>query len=291
MFNRILFAMISICILASESHALPMMAIIENQKKSVAPENPKTIVFIHGMFMTPKSWGQWINRFSRLGYTVHAPAWPLHDLGLEVLRSTPPELSKLTLAQVMEHYRRFIRALPEKPIVIGHSMGGLVAQKLLSEGLASAAVAIDSAPPRGVLSLSVPFIRANWGALNPFANPNEAIKMSWTDFTYAWVNGQQPSEQARIYHEFFVPESRRVGRGPLGRAGSIDRTKKRGPLLLIAGENDHIIPASLTWANYQFYSSTPGFTEFRLTLDRDHSTLLSPGWEQVAETVRTWLQN
>lgn len=256
------------------------------------PINPKQIVFIHGMFMTPKAWDAWAARFAAEGYDVSAPAWPIHDGSLDQLRSESSfgALGKLQLADVISKYRTLLIGMKIKPILIGHSMGGLVAQILLSEGLGSAAIAIDSAPPKGIINLSFPSVISNWGALNPFANLDSPIQMSLESFSYSFANAQSPDDQQRLYREFYVPESRRVGRGPLTRVARIDFSKPRGPLLIIAGGKDHTIPADLNYDNFKAYLKTPAHTVFQMFPERDHSTTVSPGWEAVADRIRNWIE-
>ena len=249
------------------------------------------VVFIHGMFMTPASWTKWEDRFRAAGYEVSAPAWPLHEGTVEELRN--PEklaaLGKLQFNEVLNQYRAMLKKEPIKPILIGHSMGGLIAQILLSEGLGSAAVAIDSAPPEGIKVVSLAFVRSNSGVLNFLASADSPLQMTLGDFAYAFAPAQPPEQQKYLYDTYYVPESRHVGRAPLGKDAKIDASMGRGPLLLIAGEKDHIIPEALNYKNFEFYEKTPGVTDFKEFKGRDHSTVLSPDWEQVADYAIDWL--
>lgn len=124
----------------------------------------KTVLFIHGMYMTPLCWEAWLDRFLSKGLTALAPGWPGRELPVASLRQNHPDpaLAALTLSDIVDHYTRIIQTMAHKPRVVGHSMGGLVTQILLNRGLVDAAVAIDSAPPQGVLSAQWSFIKANW---------------------------------------------------------------------------------------------------------------------------------
>ncbi|MCM2352016.1 MAG: alpha/beta hydrolase [Pseudobdellovibrio sp.] len=260
----------------------------ENTKGSVT--NPKEVMFIHGMFMNSDNWTAWEKYFALHGYKTSSPAWPQHDKSVAEMRDKKnfDALAEVTLEDVLNHYRAILRDRPVKPILIGHSMGGLVSQILLSENLASAAVVLDSAPPRWTFVVSWSFTRTNWPVLNPFgSNP---IVQDQDSFNYAFCNAQPKAEQKRIFETFAVPESKRVGRGPLTKAGSVNYDNARGPLLLVAGSEDHIIPAKLTYANFQKYDDTPGYTEFYLAQGRDHCLGLSRGWEELAEMSRNWLE-
>jgi pimeloyl-ACP methyl ester carboxylesterase len=163
----------------------------------------RTIVFVHGMFMTALCWEGWLDCFQAHGYKCLAPNWPGRDRPIETLRKnhSDPQLGNLTLSDVVEHFAGTIRKLGEKPILIGHSMGGLVVQILLQRDLAAAGVAIDSAPPAGVFTTKWSFLKANWPMINPFVSQYKPRQMSFEDFQYAFVNTLPPAEQRAAYVE------------------------------------------------------------------------------------------
>lgn len=249
----------------------------------------KTVVFIHGMYMTPLCWEGWVKRFESQGYRCLAPAWPGRDKSVEELQTPDSKLGKLNLADILAHLTQKIQALDEKPILIGHSMGGLVTQILNQRGLASAAVAIDSAPPAGVFSMEFSFLKANWGHITPFANPNSPVIMTFERFQYAFVNGMSLDEQRAAFDKYVVPESRAIPRQSLTSVAKIDFKKEQTPLLLIAGGADHIIPASLTKTNYEKYKASPSVTDFKEFAERNHFLLGQKGWEEIADYVLGWL--
>lgn len=259
--------------------------------KNSSNSKPKTIVFVHGMFMTPKAWDKWQDYFQEQGYTTIAPAWPLHGTPLEQQRTATAQeaLGKLTLDEVIESYRKVIKTLPEKPIVVGHSMGGLVAQKLLSEGLAAKAVAIDSAPPSGLIVAKWSFIKSNWSVINPFISAKQAYYPSLRDFRYAFANCVPDAESEAMYNDYIVPESRLVGRGTSSKIAKIDFSKPHAPLLMIAGEKDHIIPAALNRKNYNKYSDTSSVRIFKQFDGQCHALIVDKKWKEVASYVYTWL--
>jgi alpha-beta hydrolase superfamily lysophospholipase len=251
----------------------------------------KTVVFVHGMYMTPLCWEHWLDFFQAKGYRCIAPAWPGRDRPVESLRKNHPDsqLGRLTLREVVENIANTVKGLDEKPVLIGHSMGGLVVQLLLQRELAAAGVAIDSAPPQGVITTRWSFIKSNWPHINPFAPQDQPIPMSFERFQYAFVNGLSLDEQRAAYERYVVPESRRVPGESLTKAARIDFTKAHPPLLLIAGSNDHIIPASLNRTNYAKYSRSGSITAFKEFAGRDHFTIGEKGWEEVAEYILSWL--
>ncbi len=250
----------------------------------------KTVVFVHGMYMTPLCWEQWVERFQSKGYRSLAPAWPGRDQPIEVLRQRhpDPQLGQLTLSKVLDSLAGTIKQLNEKPIVIGHSMGGLIVQLLLNRELAAAAVAIDSAPPFGVFTMKWPFLKSNWPHISPFAAQDKPIAMTFERFQYTFVNTLPLAEQRAAYERYVVPESRRVPRESL--TARIDFKKPHAPLLLIAGSADHIIPASLNRSNYAKYRSSPSVTDFKEFAGRTHFIVGQAGWEEVADYVLGWLK-
>ncbi len=252
--------------------------------------NSKTIVFIHGMYMNPISWENWVTYFREKGYECFAPAWPGRDQPIEILRQKclSPDFAKLGLTDVIQTMTEFIESLPKKPILIGHSMGGLIVQLLLQTDLASAGVAIDSAPPMGVLTAKWSFLRSNFPHITPFVSQNSPVRMSFQRFQYTFVNGLPLAEQLAAYDKYVVPESRRVPRQSL--TATIDFSKPHPPLLLIAGTDDHLIPASLNKTNFNRYKSSNSVTVFKEFPGRTHFIIGQKNWQEVADYIMAWLK-
>jgi pimeloyl-ACP methyl ester carboxylesterase len=251
------------------------------------------VVFIHGMYLTPDSWQHWERYFEAQGFNTHSPAWPLHDLSIEEQRNLHPSdtLAALSLDEVVEHYRTYISTLDEKPIVVGHSMGGLIAQLLLQEDLIAAGIAIHSGPPQGVISVEPAFLKANWPMLNPLISAAEPLLLTFKQFQYGFVNGMDLAEQEQAYADNIVPESRRVGRATTTRAAALNTELARGPLLLISGGRDRTITPSLNYANFSAYHDTPAITDYKQFPERNHWTIKQEGWENVADFIIQWVEN
>lgn len=250
------------------------------------------ILFIHGMFMGPRCWDAWVARFTAAGDRCLAPPWPVgHDAEPAELRRRHPDpaVGALTLDAIVDHYERLARAEAEPPLLVGHSMGGLVVQLLLQRGVGRAGVAVDSAPPQGVFTLSFSFLRSNWPVVNPFVPASEPVLLSVDEFRYAFAHTLSPDEVARIWEAEVVPESRRVGRATLTPSARIDFARPHAPLLLIAGELDHIIPASLNRVNFNKYRDRGSLTEYKEFPGRTHHILGQTGWEEVADYARAFL--
>ena len=252
----------------------------------------KTIVFIHGMFMTPLCWEHWIDRYQAKGYHCSAPAWPGRDKPIEVQRKNhpDPELGKLKLRDVVESLAVVIKSMGEKPALIGHSMGGLVVQLLLQRDLAVAGVAIDPAPPMGVFTTAFSFLKANFPVINPFVPVTQPDMMSFERFQYAFVNTLPLADQRAAYDRYVVPESRGVPTQSLTSVAKVDFKKPHPPLLITAGENDHIIPASLNMTNYNKYKASSSKTDFKQFAGRDHFGIGEKGWEEIADYSLSWLE-
>jgi len=245
------------------------------------------ILFIHGMYMTGGSWHRWEDWFRGHGYGTQAPSWPGRDAEPAALRANPPEiLSTLTLQDVVDQYADLIRDMDEPPVLVGHSMGGLVVQLLLQRGLGARGVAIDSAPPQGLNSFKWSFLKSNAPVLWPGSAPLRPTPASWK---YAFAHTLSDAEAHDAFETYVVPESRLVGKGAATATAKVDFAKDRPPLLLIAGEEDHIIPASLNRKNYDRYSASPAVTEFREFPGRTHWICGMEGWEEVAGAVKDWI--
>ena len=250
----------------------------------------KTIVFIHGLFQNPESWNEWKKYFEAKGFTCHAPAYPYHEGNPADLRNKiSPELAVLTFGQVIDSLAGFIDNLSDKPILVGHSMGGLAVQKLIALDKGVAGICIDAAPPKGIFSFKWSFLKANLSTVNPLKGNSVCLPdLKW--FQYAFCNTMTMEQTATEFARFVVPESRNIPRSSTKNDGYIDFKKPHKPLLFIAGEKDHIIPSSLNRKNYNAYKDTGSKKEFKEFADRTHYICGQPNWEEVADYIHTWIK-
>ncbi len=255
-----------------------------------------TIVFVHGAWVTPLCWENFVGYFSGRGYTCLTPAWPYRDRPIAELRRSPaPELGQLGLVEIVDHYDQFIRGLGMPPILIGHSYGGLFVQRLLDRGLGSAGVAIDSAPPKGVLPFYPSVIRANFGVLSTIGGWRKVVRQSFKEFQYAFVNALPEAEQRAAYDRFVVPESGRIffqsAFALFNDAATVHfGNGRRAPLLMIAGGADRITPAAMNRVNFAKYKKSAALTEIKEFPGRCHWIIAQPGWGEVASTIENWLK-
>jgi len=249
----------------------------------------KTIVFIHGLFMNPISWDPWIKYFETKGYKCHAPAYPFHEGNPSDLRSKiNPDLGKTTFGQVIDSIALFIDKLPERPILIGHSMGGLAVQKLIEMHKGVAGICIDPAPPKGIFSFKWSFLKANFPTINPLKGNSVCLPgVKW--YNYAFCNTMTMAQTEIEYNKFVVPEGRNIPRSSTKKDGEIDFKKPHNPLLIIAGEKDHIIPSSLNRKNFVAYKDKNSKIDFKEFAGRTHYICGLKNWEEVAAYSFDWI--
>lgn len=252
----------------------------------------RTIMLIHGAWLTPASLDLFRRRYEGAGYTVLAPAWPYMDRPIEALRQTPaPELAHLTLGRIVDHYAGLLAQLPEPAILIGHSYGGLVVQMLLDRGLGLAGVSIDPGPAAGIK----PGPKALAAALPVFlawAGWSRTLTMKPGAFNRSFANRLPADAQAEAYARFIVPAPGRIYyQSVLGLGSTIDwNNPDRPPLLLISGAEDRTVEPSMVRQNLTRYQRSQASTDFLSFPDRDHFLIASSGWEEVADAALAWAE-
>jgi pimeloyl-ACP methyl ester carboxylesterase len=256
------------------------------------------VVFVHGLWLHANSWGPWAELFRDAGYAPLAPGWPGEPDTVEEARKQPELVAGKGIDDVVEHYAQIIGGLDAKPIVIGHSFGGLIAQRLLVMDAAAAGVAIDAAPIRGVLYIPPSALRVALVALRNPANRNRAVSLTREQFRYGFGNAIPAAESADLYREWTIPSPGK----PLFEAAfanfstqspaKVDtRDASRGPLLLIAGGRDTTVPATVTRSTRKLYQETPAMTDYHEFPDRGHSLVIDGGWREVADAALRWLEH
>ena len=253
-------------------------------------------VFVHGLWLHASSWEPWLELFQDAGYQATAPGWPGDADTVEATRRDPGKVAGTGIDDVVSHYAQIIRGLDALPVVIGHSFGGLIAQRLLGQDLAAAAVAIDPAPIKGVLNLPVSALRVASIALRKPANRNLALSLTADQFRYGFGNALPDRESAELFDRWTVPSPGK----PLFEAGLANFTprspakvntgnKTRGPLLITAGGQDHTVPAAISTSTRKLYHKLPAITDFIEFPDRGHSLTIDHGWHEVAQAALDWL--
>lgn len=251
----------------------------------------RNILFITGAFVSNICWNNWRQYFESKGFETAAPPWPHKDAPTETLRNRQPDskVASNRLADLVEYFAVHAKKFPEPPILIGHSIGGLIAQLLIQRDLGQMAVVVHSVPPQGVKTFKFSFIKSGWRALGFFTPTNESYMMSFNTWEYAFVNGMSCEEQKEAYYRFAIPESKLVVRDTTGKAANVDFSRPHAPLLFIAGSTDHCIPASLNYSNYKRYRHKDSVTEFKELEGRNHFVLGQPSWPETAQTIYEWI--
>lgn len=249
----------------------------------------KTILFIHGMFQNAVSWQPWVEYFSAKGYKCITPSWKYHDGVPAQLRSSAPvKLGQLTLQEIVDQFELEC-ARYQNPIVIGHSVGGLVAQILAAKKVASMAVCISSVAPNNMLTIDWNFMKNAASIMNPIKG-DEPFMMTEKGFHEAFANTLSPQESNRAFMKTATHDSRNVLRDCLGATGRIDLGTPHVPLLFIGGSEDHIIPAKLNAKNAEAYTDKSSVVTFKEFTNRSHFICGEHGWQEVADYACQWLE-
>lgn len=270
----------------------------ERQQVERANASGKTpMVFIHGLWLLPSSWDGWAGRFEEAGYAPVTPGWPDDPETVTQARANPEVFAKKTLGQVADHMTEVIGTLTQKPALIGHSVGGLLAQILAGRGLSAATVAIAPGPFRGVLPLPLSALRATLPVVANPLNWGRAATLTFDQFTYGFANALTGEEARQLYETYHVAASRvpliqmaTVNVNPWTEAKVDTQTPDRGPLLIIEGARDHIVPWAIANASFNKQRRNEGVTEIGKVSNRGHSLTIDSGWREVADTALVFVK-
>lgn len=255
------------------------------------------VLFIHGLWIHATAWRPWQDLFESRGYRTSAPGWPGDAETVEATRANPDALNDVGIEAICRHYADLIDGADAKPIVVGHSFGGLIAQELLANGYAAAAVAIDPAPIKGVKVLPFSQLRSGFPVLGNPANRKRTVSLTPAQFRYSFGNVLSEEESDALHAQWTIPGPGR----PLFEDATANFTcnspaavdthhAERGPLLLISGTEDHTVPEKVTAAVFALYADNPSVTEYRTVEGRGHSLTLDAGWADVAAVVLDWIE-
>lgn len=206
------------------------------------------VVFVHGLWLHASSWQPWLELFACAGYEPVAPLWPGEHETVAATRADPGSLGARGIDDVAEHLAGVIAALPAPPVLVGHSFGGMLVEKLLAQGRGRAGIAIDAAQIKGVLPLPLSALRSAFPVLRDPANKHRAVSLTADQFHYAFGNAIDRAESDRLYERWAIAAPGR----PLFEAAAANvsrhspaavdtRNNDRGPLLLVMGGKDHTV--------------------------------------------------
>lgn len=254
------------------------------------------IVFVHGLWISRTAWDSWIDYFTSKGHRAIAPGWPGEHASVDQTRLHASAQAGFGIDEITDHFADVAERFSSSPVVIGHSFGGLVAQKLLGQDKAAAAVAIDPAPIKGVKPLPLAQLRSAFPVLGNPLNKSRAKALSRKQFRYAFGNALTEAESGELWKRWSIPSPGR----PLFEAATANFTRHspaavdigntgRGPLLITAGTADHTVPQVSVRAAYKLYAKSSAVTDFHEFEGRGHSLTIDHGWRDVADVVLDWL--
>jgi pimeloyl-ACP methyl ester carboxylesterase len=255
------------------------------------------VVFVHGLWLLSSSWDRWRALFEENGFTTLAPGWPDDPETIAEALHDPQVFADKSIKQTTDHHAAVIGQLTRKPAIIGHSFGGLLAERLAGQGLAAATVAISPAPFRGVLPLPFSALKSASPVLGNPANYHRAIPLTFEQFRFGFANAVSDEEAHDLYAAFAVPAPGK----PLFQAATANlnpwtedtvdtKNPARGPLLIIAGEKDHTVPWAIAEAAYNRQKGNAAVTEITKIPDRGHALTIDSGWQVVAATALSFVK-
>ena len=255
------------------------------------------VVFVHGLWMLASSWQPWRSLFEDNGYATVAPGWPDDPQTIAQARANPEVFAGKSIRQVTDHMAEVISALQHQPAVIGHSFGGLITQQLAGRGLAAVSVPIDSAPFRGVLPLPLSALRSAFPVIGNPANYRRAVTLTYEQFRFSFANAVSENEARRLYEAYPVAgsgiplfQAATANINPFTEAKVDSKNPRRGPMLIITGEKDHIAPHAIASASYKKQKRNHAATDIHEIPDRGHSLVFDSGWQDVAEAALAFIK-
>jgi pimeloyl-ACP methyl ester carboxylesterase len=258
----------------------------------------KPAVFIHGLWLHATSWSSWLDLFRGAGYEPIAPGWPNEPPTVSEAREHPELVANVGIDDITAHMAQIIDGLAAAPVIVGHSFGGLIAEKLLGEGYGAAAVAIDPAQIKGVLPLPLAQLRAGLPALGNPANLHKAVSLTSKEFRFGFGNALSSEESDTLFERWTIPSPARplfeaaVANFSLHSPAKVDtKNAERGPLLIMSGTEDHTVPDKVTRSTLKQYRDSSAVTELKEFEGRGHSLTIDDGWKDVANAALDWLKS
>ena len=255
----------------------------------------KPIVFVHGFWVTPRSWEHWITHYEAKGYRVIAPAYPGFEVEVEALNEDPTPIENATVPEIIAHLKSVVDALDRPPILIGHSAGGVFTQVLLDHGRGAVGVAINSAPTEGVKVIPLSQVKASFPVLRNPANRHRAVGFTFDQWNYAFTNGFPPEQARELYERYHIPASGHIFWGTALaniHPGKDDnyvnyKNEDRAPLLFLSGGDDNLMPPKVQQSNADHYNAKT-VTEVKVYPGRAHLMPAQDGWEEIADYALEW---
>ena len=255
------------------------------------------VIFVHGLWLLPSSWDRWATLFEEAGFTALTPGWPDDPETVAEANAHPEVMAGKTVGHVADHFAAIAGKLTQRPVIVGHSFGGLLAQILAGRGLSAATVAIAPAPFRGVLPLPLSALKSAWPVLGNPANRKRAIPLTYEQFRFAFANAVPEPEAQALYQTFAVPaagaplfQAAAANLNPWTEAKVDTENPERGPLLIISGQKDNTVPWAIANASFKQQQKNHSVTEIVELPSRGHALTIDSGWREVADTALKFIR-
>jgi len=265
------------------------------ERANAATSTP--VVFVHGLWLLPSSWDRWAVFFQEAGYVAVQPGWPDDPQTVAEAKAHPETFAGKGIGEIADYHESIIRKLTRKPVIVGHSFGGLLTEILAGRGLAAASVAISPAPFRGVLPLPLSALRSASVALKNPTNWNKAIPLTYEQFRYSFANAVGEDEAKELYLGYSVPgpaeplfQAAAANFNPWSEAKVDTKNPERGPMLIVSADSDHTVPWAIANASYKKEAKNSGVTEIVKMTGRGHALTIDGGWREVAETALAFVR-
>jgi pimeloyl-ACP methyl ester carboxylesterase len=252
----------------------------------------RPVVFVHGLWLLAGSWDRWRELFESEGYSTLAPGWPDDPDNVAEARKRPEAMARQNIKQVADYFTGIVDRLKVKPVVIGHSFGGMLAQLLAGRGRAAVTVAVDPAPFRGVLPLPFSSLKVASVVLKNPANYRRAVPLTYEQFRFGFANAVDENEARELYEQFSVAtpgpplfQAAAANLNPWTPVRVDTKNPERGPMLVMSGEKDHTVPHAVASAAYRLQKRNVSPTEFREMPNRGHSLTIDSGWREIADVA------
>lgn len=249
-----------------------------------------TVFMIHGMWGGAFYWANFRSVLEARGWRCVATTLPYHDM--DPADRPDPRLGRMSLLDYAAALEHELDAFDKPPVIIGHSMGGLLAQMLCARGRARAAVLLAPASPAGVMALAPSVLRSFLPVMLRWGFWRKPMRQPFGTAVYSMLHLLPPDQQRALYAQFVYESGRaaaEIGFWPLDRhrASRVEASAVTCPLLVLAGREDRITPARVVRQVARRYGAR---AEYRELEQHAHWLVGEPGWEAIAEAVAQWLE-
>lgn len=253
------------------------------------------MVFIHGLWLHPSSWAPWMRLFADNEYEASAPGWPGVADTVEETRDNPDAIADRGIEEIADHYARIIDGMARRPVLVGHSFGGIIAEMLLAQEYAVAAIAIGAIHVEGVPRLPISLPKRTLQGFEGPANRHRAVSLTATQFRNSFGNALEEQESDDLYARWTIPapgrpliEATEASFSLYSRFAHSNPDTVHAPLLLVLGGKDRTVPETLSRSTLR-KSALTSETDVLEFPDRGHSLTIDRGWRDVAEACIGWL--